>query len=152
MGTDHAPTIRVRVAGLLIDPRRRVLVQRKRGDEWWALPGGRLEHGESLKNCLSREFAEEIGLTVRVLDQVFAGENFFTHKGRTVHSIEFYYRIATETQSSEPPRPLEPDLEFAWLDTANLTSIRPEFIVGILETLLGLDSESNSSLAEDSCV
>lgn len=147
MGTDSFPVIRVRVAGILINPRRRVLVQRKRGDACWALPGGRLEHGESLKVCLSREFQEEIGLSVRVLDQVFAGENFFTHNGRTVHSIEFYYAVAAEPQDSEPPRPLEPDLEFAWLGAAEISSIRPEFIVGVLENFLGPDSELSSTRA-----
>lgn len=33
---------------------------------YWELPGGKLEAGETIAQCLSREFAEEVGLTIAV--------------------------------------------------------------------------------------
>ena len=106
------------------------------------LPGGRLEHGETLKTCLLREFAEEVGMAVMVHDQILAGENFFTRAGRTVHSIEFYHAISADPLPDEPPRPREPDLEFAWVGAEDLSSLRPEFIIDILKDLLGSDAGS----------
>ncbi len=34
----------------------------KEGQDFWSLPGGGLEHGESAQDCLTREIQEEIGL------------------------------------------------------------------------------------------
>lgn len=32
------------------------------GGDWWAIPGGGIDYGESLKDCLLREIKEEIGV------------------------------------------------------------------------------------------
>lgn len=134
--TSTASDIRIRVAGIFIDSHRRVLVQRKRGDEYWALPGGRLEYGETLTECLEREFEEELGITIAVQDQVLVGENFFTHGDDTIHSIEFYYTITADFKPDTPIDPREPDLEFTWLGTEQLPSFRPDFIIDLLHRLM----------------
>ncbi|HZV65257.1 MAG TPA: NUDIX domain-containing protein [Telluria sp.] len=41
-----------------------VLLMNDRGE--WELPGGRIEIGESSQQCLAREIAEELGLSVTV--------------------------------------------------------------------------------------
>lgn len=57
---------RVSIKGLVFDDEGRVLVV-KDGRDAWELPGGGLDHGESAKESLAREFNEELGLTgVRV--------------------------------------------------------------------------------------
>ena len=37
------------------------------GAETWALPGGHLEHGETLDECARRELKEELGIEVPTL-------------------------------------------------------------------------------------
>ena len=54
----------VRVSGLLVEDQRLLLVRQQRGGEaYWLLPGGGVEHGESLSAALEREMLEELGLT-----------------------------------------------------------------------------------------
>ena len=57
---------RVRATGVLIEDGSILLTeQRVSAERGWSLPGGTLEWGESLAECLVREFAEETGLRIR---------------------------------------------------------------------------------------
>lgn len=46
---------------MLIVREGRMLLCRKRKSEFWILPGGRIEQGESAEQCLRREIKEELG-------------------------------------------------------------------------------------------
>lgn len=63
--------------GILIEDGRVLLC----GNRWysakplvWTLPGGRAEEGEGIGDALIREFAEETGLRIEVLDLAFVVE------------------------------------------------------------------------------
>ncbi len=45
---------------LLVVQNGSLLLCRKRGSETWILPGGKLEPGETLEQCLTREIQEEL--------------------------------------------------------------------------------------------
>ena len=65
------------------DERLLVIHRRKRGETYDALPGGKLEPGETPEEAAIREVAEETGMTVRVGAPVLVLDN----EGRR----EFYF-------------------------------------------------------------
>ena len=48
--------------GLLRDPQGRILLIQRSDDLTWAIPGGTMELGETLRDCTIREIREEAGL------------------------------------------------------------------------------------------
>lgn len=53
---------RVAVRALIISNDRVLVVKEIDGGNWWAIPGGGVDYGESLKDCLLREIKEEVGI------------------------------------------------------------------------------------------
>ena len=74
--------INVRVYGILMQDDQRVLVSDEfiRGSYITKFPGGGLEFGEGTRDCLRREFMEEMGLNVEI--------------GRHIYTTDFYQRSA----------------------------------------------------------
>lgn len=61
----HRKTILAYATALIRDDRGRLLFQRRTDFDWWGLPGGALELGETFTECVVREAAEETGLRVQ---------------------------------------------------------------------------------------
>jgi ADP-ribose pyrophosphatase YjhB (NUDIX family) len=87
-----------RAVGVLID-RERLLIHRAEGDDFWALPGGRVEFGESASVALARELAEELEVAVEVGRLIWIAENFFTYQNVQHHEIGFYFQVSLPASS-----------------------------------------------------
>ncbi|GID93308.1 NUDIX domain-containing protein [Amorphoplanes digitatis] len=64
-----APTANSLVPGgsaVVVDDRGRVLLQRRTDSGNWALPGGTMDIGETLGQCVVREVKEETGLDIEI--------------------------------------------------------------------------------------
>jgi 8-oxo-dGTP diphosphatase len=83
--------IRVRVCGICLEAERILLINQSglREGNFWSLPGGGLQVGESAEACLKREFLEETGLIVEISDFLFVCE-FIKNP---LHAIEVYFRV-----------------------------------------------------------
>ena len=59
---------RVSVSAIIFDDRRdrQVLLAHRRDIDWWNLPGGGMEAGETVEQAVCREVLEETGLEVEV--------------------------------------------------------------------------------------
>lgn len=47
---------------VLIVQNNKVLLVKEADDDWWALPGGGVDHGETVESSLLREVEEELGV------------------------------------------------------------------------------------------
>ncbi|NML22460.1 NUDIX domain-containing protein [Pseudoflavitalea sp. G-6-1-2] len=63
----------IRVYGILLTPNKEILVADEliRGAYFTKFPGGGLEFGEGTRDCLKREFKEEMNLEVKVTDHIY---------------------------------------------------------------------------------
>ncbi len=84
--------VRVRIMGILIREEK-ILVVNHHGltesNEFWSPPGGGLDFGEGVIDCLTREFWEEVRLKVEVGEFLF-GNEFITE---SFHAIELFYKV-----------------------------------------------------------
>jgi 8-oxo-dGTP diphosphatase len=87
----------VRVYGLLIkDGRLLVNEEIIRGKKIIKLPGGGLDWGEGTVDCLAREWKEELGIDIKVL-QHFYTTDFFQHSAYDDSQvISIYYLVDGE--------------------------------------------------------
>ncbi len=83
--------IEIRVAGILSEQGKLLLVEHEKGaqDRYWVLPGGRVQRGESLREALSREYKEELGLDIEVGKLAFV--NDFIRETR--HVLNLYFEV-----------------------------------------------------------
>jgi len=68
----------VRVYAILINDENQILVSDEyiRGKFYTKFPGGGLEQGEGTRDCLKREFKEEMNLNVEVLEHLYTTDYF----------------------------------------------------------------------------
>ena len=53
-------------SAVVVDDQGRILLHRRRDNDKWALPGGKMEIGESIGGCAIREVREETGMTADI--------------------------------------------------------------------------------------
>jgi len=58
-GNDYL--FRVALKAVVMNKDNHILVVKETGRDWWDVPGGGIDHGESIKEGLSRELNEEVG-------------------------------------------------------------------------------------------
>lgn len=75
-----------RAAAVLVEEGKVLLIKRtKPDDEYYVMPGGKVEQAESPEQACAREVMEEVNLTVQVGDLL----DDFRDEGRT----QFFYRV-----------------------------------------------------------
>ncbi len=67
--TDTTKPVKQIAAGIIVYNGKVLIAQRRRGKDlafFWEFPGGKLEQGETLEQCLQRELIEEMNLKINV--------------------------------------------------------------------------------------
>jgi 8-oxo-dGTP pyrophosphatase MutT (NUDIX family) len=89
-------TYNIRVYGLLFNAEHQLLLSDEYRFETKILkfPGGGLEWGESLPECLQREFKEEFGIEIQVAELLFVNDFFVPSAfNGNQQMFCFYYRV-----------------------------------------------------------
>jgi ADP-ribose pyrophosphatase YjhB (NUDIX family) len=86
----------LRVYGVLINDKRQVLVSDEfiRGNYYTKFPGGGLEFGEGTRECLKREFIEEMNLKIDVGEHIYTTDYFQLSAFNPQHQIISIYYFA----------------------------------------------------------
>ena len=86
----------IRVYGILLGENKQVLVSDEfiRGKYYTKFPGGGLEFGEGTRECLKREFMEEMNLNVKIGDHIYTTDFFQLSAFNPDHQIiSIYYFV-----------------------------------------------------------
>ncbi len=97
----------IRVYGILLNENKQVLVSDEfiRGNYYTKFPGGGLEFGEGTRDCLKREFKEEMDLTVEVGDHLYTTDYFQMSAFNPEHQIiSIYYMVKALEEIKAPLR------------------------------------------------
>jgi 8-oxo-dGTP diphosphatase len=86
----------VRVYGILVNDDKKVLVsdEKIRGSFYTKFPGGGLEFGEGTRDCLAREFMEEMNLRVEIGEHIYTTDFFQMSAFTPEHQIIAIYYFA----------------------------------------------------------
>lgn len=104
----------IRIYGILRDENNRILLS----DEWirgmyiTKFPGGGLEFGEGTRDCLAREFMEELELKVAVGQHIYTTDYFQMSAFNPAHQIiSIYYEVQALEPIKVPIRQLPFDFD-----------------------------------------
>ena len=95
----------LRVYGVLINEKKQVVVSDEfiRGSYITKFPGGGLEFGEGTRDCLRREFKEELNLDVEIGDHIYTTDYFQLsafNPGHQIISIYYFVRALEEIKKA----------------------------------------------------
>ena len=95
----------LRVYGILLGENKKVLVSDEfiRGNYYTKFPGGGLEFGEGTRDCLKREFKEEMDLEVKITDHIYTTDFFQMSAFNPEHQIISIYYFAEALESIKAP-------------------------------------------------
>lgn len=120
----RVPKIRIRIAGLYIEDGRILLVKhRKNNLEYYLLPGGGQEPGESCTQALKREWLEELNLSIEIGSFLFMGESVPRPHLRRSQVMQITFEIKKISGSIK----LTPDgalIDWGWVPVDKISSTR----------------------------
>lgn len=102
----------VRVYGIMLNEQKQVLVTDEyiRGDYYTKFPGGGLEFGEGTLQCVVREFQEELGLDVEVIEHIYTTDFFQLSAfddGKQIISIYYLVKPLSELSFHVSDKPFD---------------------------------------------
>jgi 8-oxo-dGTP diphosphatase len=95
----------IRIYGILLNEHKQVLVSDEliRGMQITKFPGGGLEFGEGTRDCLKREFMEEMNLQIEVGEHIYTTDFFQISAFNNQHQIVSIYYFAKALEEIKVP-------------------------------------------------
>ncbi|MBM7868624.1 ADP-ribose pyrophosphatase YjhB (NUDIX family) [Clostridium pascui] len=142
-----------RTCGVISDGKR-ILLNRREDDDFWALVGGRVQMLEPSDCAIKREIKEELGETIYINRLLWMVENFFKFGDKQYHEISTIYLVNLEKESRLLNQKHsfngveDKKLIYKWFsfDELNRLDIRPSFLK---EKLISLPNKPNHIINKD---
>lgn len=101
-----------------------LVLQHRQENNWWALPGGKLDPGESTQECIVRELAEELGIHVEDPKLLVIQEL------RDIDSLEFLFSIEIKKEAVQQDAEFRHEFyEMQWVKPEEFEPmLYPEFV------------------------
>lgn len=94
--------INIRVYGAVVKERKvLVLHEEYVGQNLMKLPGGGLELGEGVLDCLHREFEEELNVKIKITEHLYTQEDFLVSRFRANEQLLTLYYIVEMIDENE---------------------------------------------------
>lgn len=112
----------VRIYGLLVHENRLLIIREPfAGTIIDKFPGGGLEYGEGTRDCLKREFMEELNLEIDVHEHIYTQDFFLASRfDENEQILMIYYKVSAKDIAQLEI--LDPDIqELIWKDLNEVT-------------------------------
>lgn len=128
--TSSPGSFNLRVYGIMINERKQVLVSDEyiRGSYYTKFPGGGMELGEGTRDCLKREFREEMDLEVEIGEHLYTTDFYQVSAFNPAHQIiSIYYLVKALEDIKVPMRIKEFDFDEQQMEVYNKTKMTETF-------------------------
>ena len=112
--TSFVPPHKIIGAAVIWNQQGQILIDRRRLEGQmgglWEFPGGKIEPGESIEECIKREIQEELAIEIEVGEHLITIEHTYSHL-RVTMTVHHCRHVSGE------PQPLEcEEIRWVWVD------------------------------------
>ncbi|PIQ74885.1 MAG: ADP-ribose pyrophosphatase [Candidatus Portnoybacteria bacterium CG_4_8_14_3_um_filter_40_10] len=104
------PNIEIITRAVILD-KDKILLCKKKSADYYFLPGGHIEFGETAQQALERELKEELNIETDKIDYIGTIENMFSENGNRHHEINLVFAVKPQNHSSISN---EDHIDFFW--------------------------------------
>ena len=116
----------IRVKALILNSKGNILLAFN--NNTYQFPGGHLDEGESIDECMKREIKEEVGIDVEVGEPFLSIETYdsnYFNTGKKVLNTIYYYKVFTDLEpnfsnTKYDELELKTDFDLFYVDFSNL--------------------------------
>jgi 8-oxo-dGTP pyrophosphatase MutT (NUDIX family) len=116
---------------VILEGRLLVIKHRDSDGDWYSLPGGGQDPGETIADALQRECLEELGVGVdvgplRYIREYIGANHEFSREDSDFHQVDFMFEctLLANPAHARPSRPDARQSGIAWLPLATLETSR----------------------------
>ncbi len=132
----------IRCRAIILDEGKLLVVKHPQDLSFAVLPGGHLEWGEDIKECLRREILEELGVTPEIGRLLYVNNFIDINKKQ---SVEFFFEIL----NSRDYKNIKDIVKTHAHEIAEMSWIEPTSTIIILPKILGEDFKNEKILSDE---
>ena len=93
---------RVSLKAVIFNKKGEVLVVKESDRDWWDIPGGGMDHGETIKSALKRELHEEVGFTGDFTFKTILAEDPTILEPKGIYQMRITFLVEPDSMNFSP--------------------------------------------------